>query len=59
MNLEQAIELVINEAESSALGEGNQLTIDACEILSSFYEDHGYHFSNYSMEETGNPPNAI
>ena len=59
MNLEKALELVLNEAESSALGEGNQMVLDACEIVETFYTDHGYHFANYTSEEAGHIPSII
>ena len=52
MNLERAIDLVLNEAESSALGESNSLVLEACELIVAFYEEHGYHFANYTMEES-------
>ena len=41
------------------LGEGNQLVLDACEIIEGFYTDHGYHFANYTTEETGHISNII
>ena len=59
MNLEEAMDIVVNEAEVSALGDktDEQLKIlSAVEVVQSFYEDHGYHFANYTMEETGNTP---
>lgn len=52
MNLEKAIELVLSEAETSALGEGNQSVLDAVELLQSFYEEHGHHFANFSLDNT-------
>ena len=53
MNLEQAIEIVINEAEVSALGDKSdeQMKIlGAVEVVQAFYEEHGYHFSNFSVD---------
>lgn len=52
MNLEKAIELVLNEAESSALGEGNQSVLDAVELLQSFYDEYGHQFSNFSLDKS-------
>ena len=53
MNLEKAIELVLNEAESSALGEcsseGNK-TLEAVELVQAFYDEHGHHFANFSLD---------
>jgi hypothetical protein len=53
MNLEQAIQLVLNEAETSALGEcsseGNR-TLEAVELVQAFYDEHGHHFSNFSVD---------
>ena len=53
MNLERALDLVVNEEESSALGENNHLVAFACEVVQAFYDEHGHHFSNYSLEQTG------
>ena len=53
MNLEEAIELVLNEAETSALGEssseGNKV-LEAVELLQAFYDEHGYKHSNFSLD---------
>ena len=50
MNLGQALELVLNEAESSALGEcsseGNKV-LEAVELIQKFYEEYGHQFENY------------
>ena len=51
MNLEKAIELVLNEAESSALGDGNKEVLEAVELLQAFYEQYGHHFQNFNGEE--------
>lgn len=50
MNLEKAIELVLNEAESSALGDSNQNVLDAVEVVQAYYNEHGFHFSNFSLD---------
>ena len=53
MNLEQAMEIVINEAEVSALGDKSdeQMKIlSAVEVVQSFYEEYGYQFSNFSID---------
>jgi hypothetical protein len=52
VNLEKAIELVLSEAETSALGEGNQPVLDAVELIQSFYEEFGHQFSNFSIDIT-------
>jgi hypothetical protein len=53
MNLGQALELVLNEAESSALGEcsskGNEV-LEAVELLQNFYEQYGHQFEHFSRE---------
>lgn len=50
MNLEEAIELVLSEAESSALGDGSNNVLHACEVVQAFYEEYGYQFSNFSVD---------
>lgn len=50
MNLEKAIELVLNEAESSALGDNNREVLEAVELLQSFYEQYGHQFQNFEIE---------
>ena len=50
MNLEQAIELVLNEAESSALGDNSRNVLNAVEIVQAFYDEHGHHFANFSLD---------
>ena len=53
MNLEQAIEIVLNEAEVSALGDKSdeQMKIlSAVEVVQAFYEEYGYQFSNFSVD---------
>jgi hypothetical protein len=53
MKLEKAIELVLNEAETSALGEssseGNKV-LEAIELVQAFYDEHGHHFANFSVD---------
>ena len=53
MKLEQAIELVLNEAEVSALGDKSdeQMKIlGAVEVVQAFYDEHGHHFANYELD---------
>ena len=50
MNLEKAIELVLNEAESSALGDNNREVLEAVELLQNFYEQYGHQFEHFSRE---------
>lgn len=50
MNLERAIQLVIDEAESSALGDENLKVLYACEIVEAFYNEYGHQFSNFSVD---------
>ena len=55
MKLEEALYIVINEAETSALGDKSdeQLKIlGAIEIVQAFYEEHGHHFSNFSLDNS-------
>lgn len=55
MNLSKALELVLTEAESSALGDDytnhSQAVMEAIELLHSFYEDYGHQFQHYTGEE--------
>lgn len=56
MNLEQAMQLVLDEAESSAIGDidenpHSQSVMFAIELVQSFYEEHGHHFSNFSLDK--------
>lgn len=53
MKLDEAIYIVINEAETSALGDRSdeQLKIlSATEVLQAFYDEHGHHFANFSLD---------
>ena len=55
MRLEEAMYIVINEAESSALGDRSdeQMKIlGAVEVVQAFYDEHGHHFSNFSVDNT-------
>ena len=56
MKLSEAIELVLDEAETSALGdlaenENSQEVIKALEVVRDFYDNHGKHFKNFSINE--------
>jgi len=50
MKLEKAIELVLNEAETSALGDNSEDVLNAVEIVQAFYDEHGHHFANFSLD---------
>ena len=50
MNLEKGFELVLNEAESSALEDDNRELLEAIELLQSFYEQYGHQFQNFEVE---------
>lgn len=53
MKLEQALELVLNEAEVSALGESSDehsQILSAVELVQAFYDEHGHHFANYELD---------
>jgi hypothetical protein len=53
MNLEKAFELVLNEAETSALGECSSegaKVLEAVELLQNFYEQYGHQFENFEVE---------
>ena len=49
MNLVQALQLVMNEAQSSALGDNNQEVLDAVELIEDFYEEYGHQFEHFSQ----------
>ena len=55
MNLSKALELVLTEGESSALGDDytnhSQAVMEAIELLHSFYEDYGHQFQHYTGED--------
>jgi hypothetical protein len=51
MNLEKAFELVLNEAESSALGDNSKEVLEAVELLQNFYEQYGHQFENYETNQ--------
>jgi len=53
MNLEEAMELVLNEAEVSALGDKSdqqKKLLGAVEVVRSFYKEYGHHFAEYENE---------
>ena len=50
MKLEKAIQLVLNEAETSALGDNSEDVLNAVEIVQAFYDEHGHHFANFSLD---------
>ena len=53
MKLEEAMYIVINEAEVSALGDRSDEQIEilgAVEVVQAFYDEHGHHFSNFSVD---------
>jgi hypothetical protein len=53
MNLERAFDIVINEAEVSAIGERNDEHLKvllATEVMQAFYEEHGHRFANFSLD---------
>ena len=55
MNLSKALELVLTEAESSALGDDHTMhskaVMEAVELLHTFYEEYGHQFQNYTGRE--------
>ena len=51
MKLEKAIQLVLNEAETSALGDNSEDVLNAVEIVQAFYDEHGHHFANFSVDK--------
>ncbi len=55
MNLKEAIDIVINEAEVSALGnkDDSQLQVlEALEVVKSFYNEYGVVFADFTKEQT-------
>ena len=55
MKLKEAIDIVINEAEVSALGnkDDSQLQVlEALEVVKLFYDQYGSFFAEFSKEET-------
>ena len=53
MNLEEALEIVLNEAESVGLGESGDIQekiLNAVEVAQVFYDEHGHHFANFSID---------
>lgn len=56
MNLEEAMYIVINEAEVSALGERtdeNLKVLGALEVVQAFYDEHGHNHSTFSLDNEG------
>ena len=56
MNLEEAFEIILNEAESVGLGESGdtqEKILMAVEVAQVFYEEYGYQFSNFSVDSMG------
>jgi hypothetical protein len=57
MNLEQAFDIVMNEAETSALGEKTDEHLKvllATELMQAFYDEHGHHFANFTLDNSEN-----
>ena len=55
MNLEEAMYIVINEAEVSAIGEDldeHSKVLTATEVVQAFYDEHGHHFANFSLDNS-------
>ena len=55
MNYEQALELVVREAESSALGENTEYhrkVLLAIEVVEAQYDEHGHHFANFTLDNS-------
>ena len=53
MKLEEAIYIVINEAEDSALGDKSDeqmKVLSALEVVQAFYDEHGHNHSNFSLD---------
>jgi hypothetical protein len=61
MNLEEAFEIVIAEAESVGLGEVGDVQekiLNAVEVVQVFYEEYGYQFSNFSVDNSSESVNV-
>ena len=55
MKFEEAMYIVINEAEVSALGDRSDEQMKilvAVEVVQAFYDEHGHHFANFSVDNT-------
>tara|TARA_Y100000361_G_C11152026_1_gene341722 strand:+ start:1173 stop:1343 length:171 start_codon:yes stop_codon:yes gene_type:complete len=53
MKLEEAMYIVINEAETSALGDktDEQLKVlSAVEVVQAFYDEYGHNHSDFSLD---------
>ena len=55
MTLEEAMDLVMDEAESSALGDGNENVMEAVKMVKCFYDEYGYQFDKYENDYHYNP----
>jgi hypothetical protein len=56
MKLSEAIKLVLDEAETSALGDcsenlNSKRVMKALEVVRDFYDNHGKHFRDFSTNE--------
>ena len=51
MKLSEAIELVLNEAESSALGDNSEDVLNAVEVVRMFNKAFGHHFKKFTLPE--------
>ena len=51
MNFKEALVIVLNEAESSALGEKNNETLDACRVVNQFIK---YLPNSFKSDDTPN-----
>jgi len=61
MNLEEALEIVLNEAESVGLGESGDIQekiLIAVEVVQVFYDNYGHQFSNFSIDNTSESVNV-
>ena len=61
MTLEEALEIVLNEAESVGLGESGdaqEKILLAVEVVQVFYDNYGHQFSNFSVDNTEEPANV-
>lgn len=62
MNFEEGLELVLREAESSALGEHSskgERVLKAVELVEAFYKEYGEVFSDYTLEYQNNNKQII
>jgi|TARA_B110000495_G_scaffold7291_1_gene5360 hypothetical protein len=59
MKLKEAIDIAINEAESSALGDNNKEVLEAVELLREFYLRYGYFFEEFDNRNFSLPHDQI